>query len=597
MLRTMGTIYDIDITLLYDERGEIVTSFPKGPDLSDPSLYRSILDVSPEWNGMISMDTALLQEQYSEMDLDLAAPTVPAFHSSVLVLNDMGSISGRIVLIRLIPGNESLIQAISGLINAEVVYQDAMGRSVLSSFGGTDMQALAGGPIQVQERLYHVTQETLLDDKGEVVGSLLAALEEGPYREHRKKILLGSLGLLVLAAIFFGGVIYLLSSRVIGKIHLLSRALRRVTLETTDFGTRIPAPETTGGRAHDEVTTMIMDFNQMMVRLEDTYQQMILAREEVESMNRVLESRVRERTRELQDQVKVKEQALADLTAAQDTLLEMSRAAGMAEVATGVLHNVGNVLNSVNVSCTLLQDQLRQSRVGNVARVAEMLARPEGGLARFLTADPRGQKIPAYLATLASALEDEQTEMSREAEALRSRIEHIKEIVSMQQTYGRISGVHEVLHPEQLLEDALKLNAEVLARQEITVRREYEPVPRISVDKHKVLQILLNLIANARNACLEGKKAEKTIVLGLDHPAPDKVRLRVTDNGMGIAPENLTSIFQHGFTTRKDGHGFGLHSGALAARELGGSLAVHSDGPGLGATFSLELPCTTGEKT
>lgn len=597
MLKTMATIYDIDILLLYDERGKLVTSFPRGPDISDPGLYRSILDITPEWNGVISMDPAILLEQYPETTLEHTPRYMPVFHSSVVLVHDMGSISGHIVLVRLIFGNEQLIRDISGLSNAEIVYLDAEGRPVLSSFGESDMPDLTRGTAQVRERLYHMDQEALLDDKDVVVGGLLAALEEGSFRQHRRKILTWSLGSLVLAALFFAGIIYLLSSRVIVKIDLLSQALRRVALDATDFGTRIPAPKVSGGGAGDEVTTMIIDFNQMMSRLEDTYQKMILAREEIESINRELESRVRERTRELQDQVQAKEQALADLAAAQGTLLEMSRAAGMAEVATGVLHNVGNVLNSVNVSCSLLQDQLRQSRVGNVARVADMLAQPEGGLARFLTEDPRGRKIPAYLTTLAGALQEEQALMTREAEALQGRIGHIKEIVSMQQSYGRVSGVKETLRPEQLLEDALKLNAEVLARQEITVLREYGPVPKIAVDKHKVLQILLNLIANARNACLDGNKPEKTITLGLDRPAPDRVRLRVTDNGTGIAPENLTRIFQHGFTTRAKGHGFGLHSGALAARELGGSLSVHSDGPDLGATFSLELPCPPGDTT
>ncbi len=305
-----------------------------------------------------------------------------------------------------------------------------------------------------------------------------------------------------------------------------------------------------------------------------------------------LEQRVRERTRELQDQVQAKERALADLAAAQSSLLEMSRAAGMAEVATGVLHNVGNVLNSVNVSCSLLQDQLRQSRVGNVARVAEMLAQPEGGLGRFLTDNPRGQKIPAYLTSLAGALQEEQALMSHEADALQSRIEHIKEIVSMQQTYGRVSGVQERLPPEQLMEDALKLNAEALVRHGVAVLREYEALPQINVDKHKVLQILLNLINNATYAYTIGDAPKKNITLRLSRSGPDRVLFQVIDNGMGIAPENLTRIFQHGFTTRRDGHGFGLHSGALAARELGGSLTVHSDGLGHGATFSLELQCS-----
>jgi signal transduction histidine kinase len=68
------------------------------------------------------------------------------------------------------------------------------------------------------------------------------------------------------------------------------------------------------------------------------------------------------------------------------------------------------------------------------------------------------------------------------------------------------------------------------------------------------------------------------------------VKIWVSDNGIGILPENLTRIFNHGFTTRRNGHGFGLHSGALAAKELGGVLLAYSEGPGTGATFCLELP-------
>lgn len=304
-----------------------------------------------------------------------------------------------------------------------------------------------------------------------------------------------------------------------------------------------------------------------------------------------LEQRVRERTRELREQIIAKEQALTELSAAQSSLLELSRAAGMAEVATGVLHNVGNVLNSVNVSCTLLMDQLRQSRVGNVSRLADLMARPEGGLAGFLTEDPRGRRIPEYLTSLAAGLEEEHREMLQEAMSLQSRVEHVKEIVAMQQSYGGVSGVTETVSPEQLMEDALTLHAEALARHGVAVQRRYQPAPAISVDKHKVLQILLNLIHNAKYACTEGGGQEKTIILSVGRtPGSDRVVMQVSDNGTGILGENLTRIFQHGFTTRKNGHGYGLHSGALAARDLGGSLSVHSDGSGAGATFTLELP-------
>ena len=146
------------------------------------------------------------------------------------------------------------------------------------------------------------------------------------------------------------------------------------------------------------------------------------------------------------------------------------------------------------------------------------------------------------------------------------------------------------------MEDALKLNTGALSRHQVRVRRQYEAVSPITVDKHAVLQILLNLINNAKYACTDSDKEEKIITLRVLNHNPGRIQMQVEDNGIGISRDNLTRIFQHGFTTKKTGHGFGLHSGALTARTLGGSLTVSSDGPGFGATFTLELPCTPGGK-
>src|SRR5439155_15323102 len=138
--------------------------------------------------------------------------------------------------------------------------------------------------------------------------------------------------------------------------------------------------------------------------------------------------------------------------------------------------------------------------------------------------------------------------------------------------------------------DALRMNASSLARHDVQVFREYAAqVPEINVEKHKVLQTLVNLVRNAKEACDESGRADKRVTLRVTHDG-DCVRIAVVDNGIGIPAENLTRIFNHGFTTRKDGHGFGLHSGALAAKEMGGELSMHSDGAGQGATFTLELP-------
>jgi PAS domain S-box-containing protein len=282
--------------------------------------------------------------------------------------------------------------------------------------------------------------------------------------------------------------------------------------------------------------------------------------------------------------------AEAELARTHKELVASSRQAGMAEVATGVLHNVGNVLNSVNVSATLLMDIARHSRVDRVGKLSGLLAAHAADLAGFLRDDPRGQKVPAFLASLATHLAHENAETLAELDALRKNIEHIKDIVAMQQSYARVSGMSEAVVVTDLVEDALRMNTGSFSRHEITLVRDFRVRPTITVEKHKVLQILVNLIRNAKYACDDSGRADKTVTIRVAGGG-DRVQIAVIDNGVGISAENITRIFAHGFTTRKHGHGFGLHSGAIAARELGGALTVHSDGPGCGATFTLELPC------
>jgi signal transduction histidine kinase len=262
----------------------------------------------------------------------------------------------------------------------------------------------------------------------------------------------------------------------------------------------------------------------------------------------------------------------------------------MAEVATGVLHNVGNVLNSVNVSASVLDDQLANSCLRDLRDVAALLQAHAADTAEFIARDPHGQPLPDLVIQLSEHLDAEHRNWRREVQSVASNIEHIKEIVAMQQSYARVAGMIERLAPRDLFEDAVHMNERALARHGIALERDYQPVPLVEVDKHKVLQILVNLVRNAKYAVEELPPADRRIRLQLVPLPSGRVQFVVSDNGVGIPPENLNRIFSLGFTTRPDGHGFGLHTGALAARELGGSLTVRSDGPGCGATFTLELP-------
>jgi PAS domain S-box-containing protein len=275
-------------------------------------------------------------------------------------------------------------------------------------------------------------------------------------------------------------------------------------------------------------------------------------------------------------------------------LVTASRQAGMAEVATNVLHNVGNILNSVNISASLVIERVKQSKGPGVSRVAALLKEQGSAVADFIAHDERGKRIPEYLTSLGEQLLGDQKMALEELASLRDNLEHIKDTVAMQQSYAKLCGVTETIAVAELVEDSLRLNAGAFVRHGVTLCREFGEVPPVTVDKHKVLQILVNLVRNAKYACDESGRADKLLTLRIEK-APAGVRICVIDNGVGIPAENMSRLFTHGFTTRVDGHGFGLHSGALAAQELGGSLRVMSDGPGCGATFILELPVGAAE--
>jgi PAS domain S-box-containing protein len=270
-------------------------------------------------------------------------------------------------------------------------------------------------------------------------------------------------------------------------------------------------------------------------------------------------------------------------------LLQTSREAGMAEVATNILHNVGNVLNSVNVSASMLLDRTANSKLAYLSKAVALFHEHSTDLGQYLSNDPKGKLLPDYLAQLAKQLTTEQQDSLSELHSLGQHIEHIRAIVALQQNYAKVSGVAEAVDVIALVEDSLEMNAGALVRHEVGVVRDYSEVPQITTDKHKILQILVNLIRNAKYACDESERKDRQIALKVCQ-SDQWVSISVIDNGVGIPAENRTRIFNHGFTTRKSGHGFGLHSSALAAAELGGTLTAHSDGAGQGATFTLALP-------
>ena len=402
--------------------------------------------------------------------------------------------------------------------------------------------------------------------KGETIGAV--------YLESDMRALYSRLeryafivGLVFLASLFFA---YMLSSRlqrlVSEPILRLAQVAREVAVEKNY---KIRATK----QSQDELGQLVDGFNEMLEQIQERDTALQTARDH-------LEKRVADRT--------------AELESIHKQLVEASRRGGMAEIATNVLHNVGNVLNSVNVSTGLLVESVKKSKASGLARVVALMREHEHDLGDFITLDDRGKHLPAHLQQLSEYLLADQETTVKELESLRRNVEHIKEIVAMQQSYAKVGGVKELVDVVGLVEDSMRMNEGALSRHQVEVVREFGKVPLMNAEKHKILQILVNLIRNAKYACDESGQEDKRLTVRVAN-GDGRVKISVIDNGVGIPPENLTRIFNHGFTTRKGGHGFGLHSGALAAREMGGSLTVQSGGPGRGAAFTLELPCPEQE--
>jgi signal transduction histidine kinase len=279
-------------------------------------------------------------------------------------------------------------------------------------------------------------------------------------------------------------------------------------------------------------------------------------------------------------------QTQAELEVANRRGLAAAHAAGMAEIATGVLHNIGNAINGVNVSASLATERLLPKRAADLKRLQEVL---EHEVERGTEDSDRQRKVARFMAQALAKMQHNERALNDELQSLREGLDHVKVIVSTQQTHSRSRGLVHVVDLQEVIDQTLSLTDTSLTRTNIDVHVDVAMLPNITVDQYKLVQILTNVISNAADAIVQTKAVCGRIRIEGELRSRDIV-IHIHDTGAGISPKALTRLFEHGFTTKQTGNGFGLHISALAAIELGGSLKAHSDGPGLGATFSLTLP-------
>ncbi|MGV7228128.1 MAG: sensor histidine kinase [Nitrospirales bacterium] len=291
-------------------------------------------------------------------------------------------------------------------------------------------------------------------------------------------------------------------------------------------------------------------------------------------------------------QAQERKQFLAEQERLRSQLGEAAYKMEMADVTSTVLHNVGNVLTSVTVAANIVESVVDQSSVILVNRMAELIKAHDQDLGTYLTEDPKGKRIPPSLEKLGTHLIEEQRTILKEMKGLVRNIRHMKQIIASHQAMAKSAGQAEQILLSKVLSHAMELSFQPGDEKWITIRPNYQQVPTVLVDQHQLLQILVNLLRNAKQSMLQQVQDSHDLNLTVKYQDDDEasVVMTIQDSGIGIAHEDLSKMFTRGFTTKTDGNGIGLHSSILAIQNMGGSMHVQSEGVGRGATFTLTFP-------
>jgi len=284
------------------------------------------------------------------------------------------------------------------------------------------------------------------------------------------------------------------------------------------------------------------------------------------------------------------EKMLARLTESQDAVVRASRHAGMAEVAANVLHNVGNTLTNSIVLTSDIQSTLRGSRTAGLGKAIDMVKQHESDLPLFLAEDAKGKQLPAYLIKAGDAVVAEHAALVSDVEKLERSLAAVQDIIRAQQSVDGPTEVLQSVDMHDVIYGALAVIEPSFLRHRVRCTCTVPSDIRTMLDRSKFQQVLLNIVTNGVQACKLASEQHRFVHIEAGFADAERIFVEVRDGGMGFDEQRKTKLFTQGYTTREDGHGLGLHYCANAVRQMNGTITASSDGPGLGATFRIELP-------
>jgi len=283
MLKSIATIHDLSLAFVFDEHGDLITAYPRGSEVKASTLYRGLIGDGRERTHITAIPAVLVTDQIPGFPFRTKDRHALGIKAVIPLLHDTGEIYGFVVLVELINGNKNLVSRMADLSQAEIIYYDMEGRVLLTSFAGTGIPLPIEGRLEVDGQTYGVWGASVADGAGNAVGRLFVAANDRPFIEKRRLLIVRNL-IPFLATVFIGMVLlFLLKTRVFDKIRQVILALRGISEREGDLSIRLPvSPRMSSGKDLDEVEQMIVDFNHMMDKLEEAYNQLAQARKDAE---------------------------------------------------------------------------------------------------------------------------------------------------------------------------------------------------------------------------------------------------------------------------------------------------------------------------